>query len=798
MYDKTLFYKECSILKHTDNLKKIAAALLCAALTAGCGASAPAPADTSETVISTEPPVTTEEPPKTENASAAALASEDEPAGTVTELPLTVAANGSTVDISPFYDNSPLSLLFGKAVGVTLSGRTRNGALITHARVPQYEMYGGKSYSYSGIADIGISCDTETNISVYDIRLRDDVKFSDGETLDADDVIFTLYLHLDPSYDGIFPLGWANIAGAANYIYDSEIADTITDEMIAEALASEGITPLLREKLIIPALEQQYSAVEAMYDDSSYSFYTTKYKEAPELFAYFYSLGSDYDASGKDRDTVIAETADSYGGNYRQLAGMITGDETAYDAQAVTVAVGYITEQERGDGEPEVIGSVSGIEKTGDYSLSVSVIGDTDSFEDALCGMQILPLHYYGSTGMYNYDGERFGFTKGNAKAVLGVHSGEPLGAGAYRFTGHENGALLLEANENYYKGAPETKQLKIIAAAESDAASAIADGLADISFSDGTAESYAAVDEANRTMEKIMPYLSDECGYGFIGINAENVRVGDDGFSEKSYALRRGLATAISFYKEASLQGYFGGHCEILNYPVIDGVVPETDESYPEVPFMTDADGRPIFSPDMSESDREDAVKEACLGFFRAAGFEISEEGIITGAPEGAKTEYSALVISGPNGSHPAYNALKNASELLGSLGFTLDVRLSEDPEELWDLLTGGEHEIWAGAWVDGLRKIYIDGYYGIASHKLEELVEAAENAADEDKPSAYMACIDRAVNVYAAEIPLYSRSVCTLVSTIRVDVSSVPENMTEWYDWTDEFGSLRLKKGQ
>lgn len=716
----------------------------------------------------------------------------------MTEKPLVIAADGSTADISPFYGDSAFAKTFGKAVGVTLSGRTRAGELITRARVPQFEMYGGNSYRYDGIADIGITRDEDSDITVYDIQLRDDVRFSDGETLDADDVIFTFYLHLDPSYDGIYPLDRVNIAGALNYRYDSEIADTITDEMIDEALASEGITPLLREKLIIPALEQQYSAVEAMYDDNSYSFYTAKYAEPQELFAYFFSLDSGYDAVGKDKETVIAETADSYGGNYRQLAGMITGDETAYDPQAVSIAVGYITAEESGDAETVHIGSVSGIEKTGEFGVSVSVNGDTSAFEDALCGMQILPLHYYGSTGMYSYSGERYGFTKGNAKAVLGVHSGEPLGAGAYRFSGHQDGAVLLEANENYYKGSPETRLLKIITGAPGESAYLIRDGAADISSADGTAKIYEIIDEANRSMEKIMPYVTGDCGYGYIGINAEKVMVGDDCFSEKSYALRRGLATAVSFYKEESLRSYYGEHCEIINYPVIDGVVPEIGDSYPAVPFETDADGKPIFAAGMTDSEREEAVKEACLGFFRAAGYEISDEYMVSAAPDGAKTEYSVLIICGSDGGHPAYNALKNAAELLSDIGITLDVRTSEDAADLWSLLNSGEQELWAGAWDDSLRTIYIDGCYNIASHKLEELVETAENAPDEEKPAAYMDCLDRAINVYAAEIPLYNRTFCTLFSTIRVDVSSVPEDMTEWYDWTDELGSLKLKKGQ
>ena len=767
----------------------------------GCGGNAGAPADTSAAPVTSATAAQTAAltTPDTAPRSASALESEDEPSAKKEkeDTPLVIAAEGSLADISPFRSDSEFAEIFGKAVGVTLSGRTRNGALITHAAVPQIEMYRGKGYGYSGIADIGISRDEETDITVYDIRLRDDVKFSDGGTLNADDVIFTLYLHLDTSYDGNYPLYYANIAGALNYCFESDIAETITVDMTEEALADEGITGLMRERLILPVLERQYNAVEEMYSDSAYSFYTAKYKEPQQLFAYFYSLTDGYDAAGKDKQTVISETADSYGINYRQLAGMITGDENAYDTQAVAIAVEYITKRSEG-AEPVHIDRVSGIVRTGDLGLSVSVKGDTSVFEEALCGMSIVPLHYYGSTGMYNYESGRFGFTKGNAGAVLGAHSGEPLGAGAYRAAGHEEGALLLEANEYYYKGSPETPGLKLICAPKATAASLIADGKADICGCDGTAQSYAAVDEANRSMEKILPALTGDCGYGYIGINAGNVMVGDDRFNDRSYALRRGIATAIAFYKEESIRSYFGEHCEILDYPVIDGVIPKAKNDDSIKPFTSDVNGAPIFTDGMTEDERTEAVKKACLGFFRAAGYEISDEGVVTGAPDGAKMSYTADIIFGESGDHPAYNALKNASALLAEIGITLDVQVSEDASALWERINGGMQEIWAGAWNGTLRGIYLDGYYGIDSHKLEELVAAAENASGKDKPAAYMECLDRAINVYAAEIPLYTRKFCTLFSTIRVDVTSVPADMTETYGWVNELESIRLKKGQ
>ena len=38
--------------------------------------------------------------------------------------------------------------------------------------------------------------------TTYTVKIRDDVKFSDGEPMTADDIIFSLYVYLDPSYTG--------------------------------------------------------------------------------------------------------------------------------------------------------------------------------------------------------------------------------------------------------------------------------------------------------------------------------------------------------------------------------------------------------------------------------------------------------------------------------------------------------------------------------------------------------------------------------------------------------------------
>ncbi|MGN0292365.1 MAG: ABC transporter substrate-binding protein, partial [Lachnospiraceae bacterium] len=76
--------------------------------------------------------------------------------------------------------------------------------------------YNGNEYTYTGPADITVTENTDGTV-YYDIKMRDDIKFSDGTGADIDDFIFSLYVLLDPSYDGSSTLYSSPIEGLEEY-----------------------------------------------------------------------------------------------------------------------------------------------------------------------------------------------------------------------------------------------------------------------------------------------------------------------------------------------------------------------------------------------------------------------------------------------------------------------------------------------------------------------------------------------------------------------------------------------------
>ena len=123
---------------------------------------------------------------------------------------------------SPFfytnaYENDVLGL-----VHVPLLGSDREGTVVLRGIEGESRPYNGTDYTYTGIADCVITENPDGTV-FYDFTLRENVRFSDGTILDIDDVIFSLYVPLDPSYDGIMTLYSLPILGLEEYREEEEV-----------------------------------------------------------------------------------------------------------------------------------------------------------------------------------------------------------------------------------------------------------------------------------------------------------------------------------------------------------------------------------------------------------------------------------------------------------------------------------------------------------------------------------------------------------------------------------------------
>lgn len=781
-------------MKYTNRLGKRLFAALTAAAVFCSGCTQPGGAETSETSAA-------ESTPEVTTLHAEALANEEDVQPPAQEQPLKIAAGNYSYTYSPFYSDGGFDVLINNLTGTRLLGLDRSGKAVTKGIDGERRIYAGSYYLYTGIADVDEKYDEEADETVYSIKLRDGVKFSDGETMDADDLIFTLYMLLDPSLSKRSPFqGVVDIKGAINYRLNSTIADTLSPEDIAAALETEEVQQKIRAEIVEPMLARELEWVKSLYGDASYSVYTTTYPEAKDLMAFFYSVNSEYDSTAVGEEQVLSDLADMYGGNYELLGSMYEGDSTFFKTDAEICAIEYLSEEK---GASENVDSISGIIKTGKNTVDVTVSGSGTGFLSALNSVIVAPLHYYGDESSYDYAANRFGFEKGTALELAANKADAPLGAGAYAFERSENGVAYLTANEYYYKGAPETKKLEISQASSGSAVSAVSDGTADISYPEASAEASDQIDEANEAIEKLYACTVNSDGYGYIGINAKTVNIGGEAESAQSVALRKALATAIYLFRDESVRNYYGDIGIAVDFPAaVSGYIKTDSEELSVPPYSKNAEGESIYSDGMNEQVRRSAAKQACLGYFEAAGYTV-ENNRVTAAPENGTTTFHAMIAAEGTGRHPSYYALEAASALLREIGITLVISDAADAAQLWSVLSSGTQEIWASVWETGAQPRFSssemygeDNFCGISAKEFYEAVAAADNADSETILDAYTAFYNLLYDKYAVEIPMYQRSGCILFSTLRVNTDSLPKNMTGYYSWVDEAEKITQKR--
>ena len=113
------------------------------------------------------------------------------------------------------------------------------------------------------------------------------------------------------------------------------------------------------------------------------------------------------------------------------------------------------------------------------------------------------------------------------------------------------------------------------------------------------------------------------------------------------------------------------------------------------------------------------------------------------------------------------------------------------------------GEAELWCAAWQAGsdpdmFQLYHSEGstnYYQIADDVLDETIMTARKSADQTyRKTLYQAAMEIVMD-YAVEVPIYQRSECLLVSSERVDVNSLPTDMTPYWSWKSEVETLATK---
>lgn len=714
--------------------------------------------------------------------------------------PLVVGYAPFNEKFSPFFAETAYDQDVFEMTQIALLTSDRTGAIIMNGIEGETKNYNGTDYTYTGTSDCTITVNDDGTV-YYDFKLRDDMTFSDGEKVTIDDVIFSMYVLCDPTYDGNSTLFAVPIQGMNEY------RSGMTTLSKYFAMVGEG-----NADLNLVTAEQQTAFWKAVNEGMT--------KFAQEIVDYCVAAGAAPEGNvaaaaaawgfaGLDANATVKDFALAIGNQYNWVFSAMEAETAGSALSDLIDADVYNNYQAIGVTYGDSAANISGIQKIDDYNLRV-VLTQVDATAIYQLGVTIAPMHYYGDKAQYDYANNKFGFAKGDLSTVRSKTT-KPMGAGPYKFVKFEDGVVYFEANESYFKGCPASKYINFQqCTTDDDKLSGVTTGTIDITdpaFSNDTVD---AVIKANgngsTTGDKITTTTVDNLGYGYLGMSANRINVNGEAGSTASKNLRKAIATVMAVYRNVAVESYYGERASIINYPISNTswAAPQpTDDGY-KVAFSVDATGKDIYTSDMTAEQKYAAAKAAALTFFEAAGYTV-ENGKITAAPTGAKMEYEVQIPADGKGDHPAFMMLTEAKTALEEIGMKLVITDLSDSSGLWDAIEAEEVDMWCAAWgatVDpDMYQIYYadvanggaapggsNYMYDIADTDLDKLIMDARTSLDQSyRKAMYKACLDIVVD-WAVEVPVYQRQNAYIYSTERVDMNSIAKDTTTFYDWLAE----------
>ncbi len=354
------------------------------------------------------------------------------------------------------------------------------------------------------------------------MEIRGGLRFSDGTPVDADDLLFTYYVLLDPDYSGPCQVNALPIRGLADYLtgvpaalyakygeeydklynggkYDADLQKAVED---AENAVPSNSWNTQQAKKALEEYDQDKaaqikSAIEQCWREDAqrivdfcmenfastveyHTGYTLEQVRQSEglqvMFAMvewsIATLNSDGTLVGKKSGTVwdLQNSFPTTEDFYNEMAANYGGDAEAYwqvegvgrrsmlEIARNQVVSAWAAQDKDWTGP---VTSVSGIDRVGDRLITVTLDTYSAGDLDTLCGVYLAPLHWYGDKTLYDYANGSYGFPFGDLSAVRAKNA-QPLGAGEYVYADWSDGAVRLTANTDYWAGPPENDTVEI------------------------------------------------------------------------------------------------------------------------------------------------------------------------------------------------------------------------------------------------------------------------------------------------------------------------------------------------
>lgn len=549
------------------------------------------------------------------------------------------------------------------------------------------------------------------------------------------------------------------------------------------------------------AITTREAAIEKVYNDTV----TQRLDQILLYWATASKLNTEFTAKAKE---VILRAGAGDGLIVPNIEGIVSLGHTT-DVQSVTVNGNeyMIAHEHNDDGTPK---------NSEEYDVLQITIKGVDPKAVWNFAFSVAPQHYYGKGSPVGVDikNNQFGVQFSSFDYMRDVlqtpdNNKLPMGAGAYKVTDRagndnpdrndffSNNIVYFKAN-NYFETVgeglsnPKIEKVRYQVVSASNALAALEEGSVHYITPQYSKDNYTKIAELEKSHFESL--LTDQLGYGYIGINASkvtNINI------RKAIMCAMNTTLALDYYASGTASQIYWPMSKVSwAYPKGSGDDITNDKGYPQPGG--------IYNPD----DAEAAIKS----YMQAAG--VSE-----GDPSLSVT----FTIAGSNlNDHPTYKTFRDAAEMLNRLGW--DVNVEPDTQALTKLATGSL-EVWAAAWgstIDpDLYQVYhknstatstlawgypyIKATGGEEKEILDDLSEKIEQARETTDRATRSELYKEAMSYIldlAIELPVYQRSTVYVYNTDVINPDSVPDVVNPYSSpldriWELEFGENAFKGG-
>ena len=566
--------------------------------------------------------------------------------------------------------------------------------------------------------------------TLYTIKLKEGMKFHDGEDVTIDDLIFVYYVYADPTYDGMASfLNSVDIVGMKEYYYDDANYSTKVAEIETQASEKAATEEGFLQYLVESNCEGWYAG-----DPNG------DVGDGRTFVQYLKDEGYDADSVASNSDEFLKLLAKC---EYEKYA-------TSYDAASwwtSELSKEYIS---AGLSDGIDVETITGITKVDDLTCTVLVNGINIIADRQLALQSLTPEHYYGD-----------GFVKGDLSMVKDK-TDAPMGSGPYKWVGYENNVVSVTKYDDYFLGTPKIENIKYQVVDEEQKVNAVISGDIDITDPSASLEIMEEL-EANGIEYSLVGFP----GYGYIAISAKRV---------PELKVREGLMHLMT--REQAIATYYGELAQVIERPMTP-----TLAEYP-----TDAKEYWGYDKEKALECFKEAGYEQVNGKLVKDGEQLSVEVCIGSASSHPSTpiltqmkadmeELGAEFIISDVDASILFNRMENddVDMWVAAWGNSNDCDLTQ--------IFGSE-----GTKVGGSNRTWVQ------DAKVDELLHQVMQTLDFNERKALVAQELDQIMSWATYMPVYQRKNLMIYNANTVNVSTIPENTSTYYSYVDEIHLLEL----